>query len=198
MKNKTNQHGIAQVAVVAIIVMAAIIGVVGWRVLITPRKDHKSTADTPATTSTVQTNYINIKDWGVRFPLVKSGLYSYGLPNTGQGSTPELTTGGPADMTSVSLNVRGFTKNDNKCVETDGSVMGMASIYRHKEQNPTIQYTTTFQLNAKVQVKIGDWYYSTKGLFTDGNCFEGIPAIPSDYAKLVNIFDENFKNLEKY
>lgn len=101
-------------------------------------------------------------------------------------------------MQYVYVNVAGFTKEQNKCVEKDDSVTGFGSIYRHKEQNPTIQYTTTFQLNPKVQVKIGDWYYSTNGLNEGGNCFEGIPTIPADYSKLVTLFNENFRKLEKY
>ena len=103
---------------------------------------------------------------------------------------------GPEDMQSVYVNVSGFTDEQNKCVEDDGSVLGFTSIYRHKEKNPTIKYTTTFQLNPKYQVKIGDWYYSTDGLPEDSNCIEGL--IPADYTKLVTIFNENFKKLEKY
>lgn len=202
MNIKDNQKGIAHLAVILVIIIIVVTGFVGWKVW-----DASNNKQTPTntisnasalTTDTAQDNFFTIKEWGVRFPSVKSGNFSYSLPTKGQGSTPELTNGGPKDMQFVYVNVSGFSKTDNKCVDDDGTVLGFATIYRHKEQNPTIQYTTTFQLNPKNQVKIGDWYYSTNGLTESGNCFEGMPTSPADYTKLISIFNENFKELSKY
>ncbi|MCX6729809.1 MAG: hypothetical protein NTV95_04205 [Candidatus Saccharibacteria bacterium] len=197
MKIKNDQSGIAHVAMlVLVVVVIGVVGFVGWKVWDMSSNKANTSISSP-TAKAAEVDYFTIKEWGVRFPSVKSGEFSYSLPVKGSGSTPELTSGGPEDMQSVYVNVSGFTDEQNKCsVEDDGSVLGFTSIYRHKEQNPTIKYTTTFQLNPKYQVKIGDWYYSTDGLPEDNNCIEGL--IPADYTKLKNIFNQNFKNLEKY
>lgn len=204
-KIKHNQLGFGTIEIILIVLIIAILGAVGWYVWNRNNSSSKSsnsnsnsinsTADNSTATNNI--NYVNIKEWGVRFPSASSGEFSYFLPTSGQGSTPESTDGGPADMQYVYINVKGFTKETNSCVEPDGTVSGFAQIYRHKDQNPTIQYATTHKLDPKFQVKLDGWYYSTNGLGESGNCFEGVTATQTNYTKLVSLFSDNFKKLEK-
>jgi hypothetical protein len=157
---------------------------------------NKANSSTPAPAAKVdEADYFTIKEWGVRFPSAKSGVFSYGQP---EDATTYETNGGPEDLRAVNVYVSGLSNKDNTCAPEKDGTFQSANIYRHKEQNPTINYQGTYKLNPYYQVKIGDWYYSTNGLSYTGLCYEGIPTISGDYIKLVNMFNENFKKLEVY
>jgi len=171
---KIGQNGFVTVEIFIIVAVVISIAIGGWYIFVQnnePKADDEN---------------IMVQKWGVSFPQTKLGKFSVLQPQ----NEPELTQGGPADMEVVSLKVNGFDASENKCVlpfET-------GQIYRHKEKNPTIHYNTTFVWQPVAEVQIGDWWYSTKGLAVDGNCFEGI-SVSQEYKDFAKQFLSDFKKI---
>lgn len=196
-----NEKGFSAVELIALLFVVGLIVGTGWYVWKSGQKTYTQNASQQSEQpiASPAPKYVAIRDWHVRFATGKVDNFSYALPTQGIGSTPDGSFGGPADLESVYIAVTGFTKEQNKCLEKNGkTVVGLGYVARHKDQNPSIRYGNKHQLNAKAQVKIGDWYYSTDGLTGDGNCFEGVTAKPIDYAKLQTLFLENFNKLKVY
>lgn len=153
---------------------------------------------------------ITITDWNVEFPITKSGELYTNLTSDVFGSTPVNSNGGPADMTFVYLNIYGFGDNLKKtCDEGDGEItLGTTLIYRHKEKNPEINYTTTYTYEANHYRKIDDWFFSTAGFSNNSSRAEDLAetclkdndnkqALANDIKNIFSTFPDDFAKLEK-
>lgn len=189
-----DQRGIGlllEIIVVAIIITS--VGVIGYKVYSARTQYNSSAQPSPSATipRTTESNptvkQLEIKDWGVKIPQTVFGKFTLQLDP----AAPAATFGGPADMQVQALKVGGFNQSENKCTLP----FDAGSIYRHKDQNPTINYQGTHPLNPVAQVKIGEWWYSTTGLVADGSCFEAV-TVNSDYKTFVAKFLEDFKTIK--
>ena len=135
------------------------------------------------------------KEWGIQFPITKVGSLSTNLESS-QFETTFIVPSTGARVQQRYVIVRGLTEEDNLCTLPYAA----SAIYRHKEENPGIDYSTAFNLNTvqTKKVKVGDWWYSTSSIITDGECFPDNVAKSKDYLNLANQYFNDFSKMKQY
>lgn len=203
---RLDQKGFGLIEGLLVVVVIGLLSAAGWYVWSSRSDDEAPVAQPSASTieqadnepTEASSDYLEIKEWGVRVPLSKIGSFAV-VPTTSTiYNTPAPGDGTPKDMELLYVDVTGFAdKKENQCLEKDGHFIA-GQLYRHKEQYPTIQYMGTETFKPAAQVKIGEWWYSTLGLSADGgsSCFSG--ELPEDYVALAEKFLEDIKNIEAY
>ncbi len=187
---KNYQQGFGLVEVLIVIVLLAIIVFLGWRLWEANNQAQQqkiSQQTEKIDDQKTNSDYLGIKEWNVRFPQTIDGKYKLNL----SAQAPSATFGGPADLESQGLLVEGFSKGENKCVLPYEA----GSVNRHKDKNPTLNYQGVRTLDPIAEVKIGEWWYSTTGLDTSSDCFEGM-NVSQSYKTFTVKFLDDFKKIK--
>ncbi len=155
------------------------------------RQNSKSKTDNTNQIDTADST-ISDTEWGIKFPVTKSGSFTTRFDSeVGDSSFIVPSTG--ASVEQKYITVDGFSPSENSCTLP----FIAAAVYRHKEENPGIDYSVLFNLN-KIEVKkvkVGDWWYSSSSIVTDGECFPGDKAQSKDYITLASQYFSDFSKM---
>jgi cytoskeletal protein RodZ len=162
-KLKDSQSGAAHLIVILLVVAIAVIGFVGWKVLgesnesadnkktntsnptpntSKPMNSNKSTNDQTTTTPDASSEYLVIKEWGVKIKLEDAEKITYVMSGTPNGAPN-------ADMatSSAALRLKDSVTNSENC-----RALGMSVSQLTSATNAT---------------KIDDYYYGFEGVGND-------------------------------
>ena len=127
MKVTKDSQGFAALEAILVIIILAIVGFTGWFVVHSQKATDKTLASTgnsstpkaaPKTTTVTSKDtqkYLEIKEWGIKFPLssaIETAVYSSGQFSSG----PSSATGGSAKL--------GLTSLGSDCGDSSGAPLG--------------------------------------------------------------------------
>ncbi len=188
MQNDPQNSGRRKIIIISAIVLVLIFILI---LIFFSRQNSKTNTDD---TNQIDTTDSTISDteWGIKFPVTKSGSFDTSF-DTVVGTTPFIVPSTGASVEQKYISVNGFSPSENSCTLP----FIAAAVYRHKEENPGIDYSVSFSLN-KIEVKkvkVGDWWYSSSSIVTDGECFPGDKAQSKDYLTLASQYFSDFSKM---
>jgi len=133
-------------------------------------------------------------EWGIELPSTRFGNMFTDLDSTTE-VTRFIVPSTGAQVEQKYIVVRGVDPTENVCTLP----FAASAIYRHKEENPGIDYTTAFNLNAVdvKKIKVGDWWFSTSSIITDGECFPKGVSEDENYLSLAKQYFSDFLKMKK-
>lgn len=137
---------------------------------------------------------IEDNEWGIELPSTRFGDVFTDLDSTTE-VTRFIVPSTGAQVEQKYIVVRGVKPTENVCTLP----FAASAIYRHKEENPGIDYTTAFNLNTVdvKKIKVGDWWFSTSSIITDGECFPNGVSEDKNYLSLANQYFSDFLKMKK-
>lgn len=187
MEKERNQAGFGAVRIILVALAISEVTAISWALVQNTNKTTAAT-NTPqttnqqASTTTIQpqqpaTQYLDIKEWGIKLPLPDSVKNAYYI--IGKGSSD-----GPGGVpTTVWLGLSSFTGSTCNPANNDSGKDGaLGAIYRI---HPTETDPVTGQLLTQEYpngTTIGGYYYAYKGFITNNPCASQTTLQPIDSA----------------
>jgi hypothetical protein len=187
VQNDPQNSGRRKIIIIGAIVLVLILIIT----LFFSRQNSKSNSNSTSQTDTTE-SIISDNEWGIKFPVTKAGNFLTSFDAV-VGTTSFIVPSTGASVEQKYISVDGFSPSENNCTLP----FVAAAVYRHKDENPGIDYSASFNLN-KIEVKkvkVGDWWYSSSSIVTDGECFPGDKSQSKDYLTLASQYFSDFSKM---
>ncbi len=188
MQNDPQKAGRRKIIIISAIVLALFFILI--LIFISRQNSKPNTNDTNQVDNTE--SIISDSEWGIEFPVTRVGNFLTSF-DTVVGTTSFIVPSTGASVEQKYISVDGFSPSENSCTLP----FVAAAVYRHKDENPGIDYSVSFNLN-KIdvkKVKVGDWWYSSSSIVTDGECFPGDKSQSKDYLTLASQYFSDFSKM---
>ncbi len=188
MQNDPQNSGRRKIIIISAIVFVLIFILI---LIFFSRQNSKPNTDDTNQIDTTE-SIISDSEWGIKFPVTRSGSF-YTSFDTVVGDSSFIVPSTGASVEQRYISVDGFSPKENSCTLP----FVAAAVYRHKDENPGIDYSVPFNLN-KIEVKkvkVGDWWYSSSSIVTDGECFPGDKSQSKDYLTLASQYFSDFSKM---